>query len=75
MPVTIIEATEHFEGAVTGSWREDIGKGTGADPIVERELHGQYRYGATFGTPPERRKSIAMFVIARTPIGNARSSP
>lgn len=41
------------------------------------EIRLDYRrdQGITFGTPPERRKSIAMFVIARTPTGNARSSP
>ena len=31
--------------------------------------------GNSFGAPPERRKSTAMFVMARTPIGSALSSP
>jgi dienelactone hydrolase len=33
------------------------------------------RHGIGFGAPPDRRKSIAMFVIARTPTVSARSSP
>jgi hypothetical protein len=32
-------------------------------------------HGITFGTPPDRKKSIAILLIARTPTGSARSSP
>jgi len=32
------------------------------------------RQGVGFGTPPDRRKSTARLLIARTPTGSARSS-